>query len=96
MPSAGAAEHASLTGFKVFFHKNMPKCFAYSSFGLRCLLTLFEVEGRADPASLCRQGTANLLLNMLEKSDDEEQLEHRQHHVVVTRSRRHRLEREAA
>ena len=46
-------------------------------------LTLLEVEGHADPAPLCRQGTVNLLLNMLEKSDDEEQLEHRQRHVVV-------------
>ena len=38
---------------------------------------------RADLASQCRQGTVNLLLHMLEKFDDEEQLEHRQHHVVV-------------
>ena len=51
------------------------------------VLTLVEVEGHdldvADLASLFRQGTINLLLNMLEKFDDGEQLEHPQHHVVV-------------
>ena len=52
------------------------------------VFTLVEIEDhglckRADPAFLFRQGTINLLLNMLEKFDDGEQLEHRQHHVVV-------------
>ena len=52
------------------------------------VFTLVEIEDhdlckRADSAFLFRQGTINLLLNMLEKFDDGEQLEHRQHHVVV-------------